>query len=126
MGRTLDNKTGKADPPELERAKDSPFVMAFKVPLMNGYEIKDMRERDKKELQRFLEDTVYKGLTISQVDKLYLRKQGLADAPPVKYKDMELYHYGKDNNPFRVFGYYDQNKYFIICRIDGKHNTHRG
>ena len=72
-----------------------PFKIAFEVKLDNGYELKDMTQAHIKEFHRFISDTVYKGLTISQVDKLYLRKGGLSDAPVVMSHNEELLHYGK-------------------------------
>ena len=101
------------------------FRIAIETKLDNGYEFKDMTQAHVKELHRFISDTVYKGLTILEVDKQYLRKEGLSDAPPVKYKgDIELIHYGKDRNAFRIYGYYNADNYFVICRIDGAHQTH--
>ena len=99
------------------------FRIAIETPLVNGYEFKDLSPEQLKSFHRFISDTVYKQLTISQVDKLYLRKQGLGSAPPVLYNDRELIHYGKDRNPFRLFGYYNTDGYFVICRIDGEHKT---
>ena len=102
------------------------FRLTIAVELENGYEIKDMTPEHVKELHRFVQDTVYKGLTISEVDKLYLRKEGLSDAPPVKYKGkIELLHYGKARNTFRIYGYYNADNYFVVCRIDGGHQTHK-
>ena len=102
------------------------FRVALEVKLDNGYEIKDMTQEHVKELHRFISDTVYKGLTILEVDELYLRKEGLSDAPALKYKgDIELVHYGKARNAFRIYGYYNADNYFVICRIDGSHQTHR-
>ncbi len=106
--------------------KERPFTIAFAVELENGYELKDMTLAHMKEFHRFVCDTVYKGLTVSQVDDMYLRKRGMSNALPIKYKnDIELLHYGKSCNSFRIFGYYDKNGYFVVCRIDGGHNTHK-
>ena len=101
------------------------FRIAFEVKLDNGFEIKDMTQNHIQELHRFIADTVYKKLTISEVDKLYLRKEGLGDAPGVISNDRELLHYGKSTKPFRIFGYYNMNGYFVVCRIDGAHKTHK-
>lgn len=102
------------------------FRLTIAVKLENGYEIKDMTPAHVKQLHRFIQDTVYKGLTISQVDELYLRKEGLSDAPPVIYKGkIELLHYGKARNAFRIYGYYNADNYFVVCRIDGNHQTHK-
>ena len=59
------------------------FRIVFEVKLDNGFELKDMREKHIQDFHKFLSDTVYKGLTISQVDKLFLRKQGLSNAPSI-------------------------------------------
>ena len=106
-------------------SKKEPFRIVFEVKLDNGFELKDMTKDHIKEFHRFLQDTVYKNLTISDVDKLYLRKSGLSNAPAIVSNGRELIHYGKDRNPFRIFGYYNSNSYFVICRIDGSHNTHK-
>lgn len=102
------------------------FRVSFETSLDNGFEIKDMKLRNVQDFHRFLSDTVYKGLTISEVDRLYLRKRGLSNAPPLKKGDIELIHYGNDNQKFRLYGYYNKNGYFVICRIDGDHKTHSG
>ena len=54
---------------------ETKFKMAFVTKLANGYELKDMKLPHIKEFQRFLSETVYKGLSISEVDALYLRKK---------------------------------------------------
>ena len=105
--------------------KENLFRIAFEVKLDNGFELKDMLQNHVQEFHRFVCDTVYKGLTISQVDKLFLRKSGLSKAPVVISNGRELIHYGKDRNPFRIFGYYNSDAYFVVCRIDGAHSTNK-
>ncbi len=125
MPKRLQGKTAKAIGTELIVPKAKlPFRMVFEVKLENGYELKDMTQKHTLEFHRFLNDTVYKGLTISEVDKLYLRKEGLSNAPVILSNGKELIHYGKDRKPFRIFGYYNADGYFVICRIDGAHQTH--
>ncbi len=106
------------------RVQQMPFRICFDHCLDNGYEIGNMTQQHITELHRFLKETVYKGLTVSQVDGQYLRKQGLS-APSIKYGDYTLIHYGKDRNSFRLFGYYNDDGYFAICRIDGNHQTNK-
>lgn len=101
------------------------FRIVFEVKLDNGFELKDMTREHIQEFHKFVHDTVYKGLTISEVDKLFLRKRGLGKSPVVISNGKELVHYGKDRNPFRIFGYYNSDSYFVICRIDGAHQTHQ-
>ena len=116
----------KASEPKTRLARpDLPFRIAFEVKLDNGFELKDMTREHIREFHKFIHDTVYKGLTISQVDKSFLRKSGLGEAPAIMANGKELIHYGKDRNPFRIFGYYNSDSYFVICRIDGSHNTHK-
>ena len=126
MTRTLPRTTkSESEASRLPRHKQV-FRIAIEVKLDNGYEFKDMTQEHVKELHRFISETVYKGLTILEVDKRYLRKEGLSNAPPVKYKgDIELVHYGRDRNAFRIYGYYNSDNYFVICRIDGSHQTNR-
>ena len=101
------------------------FKLVIEVKLDNGYEVQDMTLRHIEEFHKFIKDTVYKGLTISEVDKLYLRKEGLSNAPVVMSNGHELIHYGKARNSFRIFGYYNVDGYFVICRIDGSHMTNK-
>ena len=99
------------------------FKLSFEEKLDNGYELKDLKHNQPEEFHRFVAETVYKGLTISKVDELFLRKSG--DAPRIKRGDNDLLHYGKAGNPFRLFGYYNTDGYFVVCRIDAGHNTHK-
>lgn len=123
MPRTLPREVSPSKGTRLSH-DEVPFRIVFEVKLDKGYELKDMTRPHMTEFHRFLCDTVYKGLTITEVDKLYLRKAGLSKAPATKSHGMELMHYGKDRNPFRIFGYYNMDGYFVICRIDGSHQTH--
>lgn len=99
------------------------FKIAIEVKLDNGFELKDMTQEHIKQFHRFICETVYKKLSVSEVDKLFLHKKGLSNATQIKYGNIDLVHYGKDRNPFRIFGYYNTDGYFVICRIDGAHKT---
>lgn len=125
MKRKLPTNKSLPVPVKLNR-KELPFRIAIETKLENGFEFKDMNPENIKALQDFLDSTVYKQLTISEVDKLYLRKRGMSDAPSIFYGEEPLLHYGKDRTPFRLFGYYNSESYFVICRIDGGHKTHKG
>ena len=39
--------------------------------------------------------------------------------------EREVVHYGKDRNPFRVHGYFNNDGYFVIYKIDPSHNVHK-
>ncbi|QZE12189.1 MAG6450 family protein [Mycoplasma sp. Ms02] len=45
----------------------------------NGYDFKSLDNQGLKDFHEFLKKTVYKGLTISDVDKLYKRKRDAND-----------------------------------------------
>ena len=76
-----------------------------------------------KDFDNFLNDTLSKGLSISEVDKLFRRTRGRPESIVVEGQERELIHYGKDMKAFRIFGYYD-NEYFILTKIDTNHKTH--
>ncbi|ULG71162.1 MAG6450 family protein [Macrococcus brunensis] len=81
-------------------------------------------------MHKFLSATVYKDLTITQVDSLYLRTKGKVKEK-VSYdlndpkNQLDLLHYGFDRDKFRLFGYYDEKAYFNITRIDIDHKSHK-
>lgn len=124
MARKLEQHKSDQTAPRLEK-NSIPFRIVISTRLDNGYEFKDMKQSHIAEFHRFVAETVYKNLTISDVDKQFLRKEGLSNAPKITYGDIVLYHYGKDGNPFRIFGYYNRDGYFVLCRIDGNHQTNR-
>ena len=124
MGRKLPKPSANKSVQSLSR-NGLPFRISIETELANGYEIKDMTKENANDLHRFVTETVYKKLTVLEVDRLYLRKEGMSDAPPTLYKDKELLHYGKARTTFRLFGYYNQDGYFVLCRIDGGHQTHK-
>ncbi|MFP5493681.1 MAG6450 family protein [Parvimonas sp. G1641] len=76
-----------------------------------------------REFHNFLNDTLNKGLSISEVDNLFKRTRGKSESIMIEGQERELIHYGKDRKAFRIFGYYD-NEYFILTKIDTNHKTH--
>lgn len=102
-----------------------PFKLAIDDCLENGYSFEKMKKDGLKELDRFINDTIGKKMTISQVDKIFLRKKG-----PVKSFEKihgvkrDILHYGKDMKSFRVHGYYNDNGYFVLTQIDPKHKKY--
>lgn len=108
---------------KLTNLKAQTFKLAIGVELEPKYCFDTKKPKDlTKELHNFLKETVYKGLTITQVDKLFLRKKG-----PVKETNngVEIFHYGKDQKPFRIHGFYDNKGYFNIVRLDLNHKYHK-
>lgn len=96
------------------------FKIAICEPLDNGYCFKKLCKNSSKELQNFIDETIGKSLTVTKVDKLYLRKKGEVKR---EINGRELIHYGKDRKKFRIFGYYNNDGYFVVVRIDPNHRT---
>ena len=80
MAQILNETTAKSKGIKLF-SKEELFRISFEVKLDNGFELKDMTHKHIQEFHRFLQATVYKGLTISEVDELFLRKSGLSNVP---------------------------------------------
>lgn len=102
------------------------FKIAICGSLENNFEFKQLDNRGIKQFHKFIEETIGKKLTITEVDKQYLRTKGtIKEERFVHGKKRDIMHYGKDKNPFRIFGYYNTDSYFTITRIDPKHKTHK-
>ncbi|WP_164505032.1 MAG6450 family protein [Companilactobacillus hulinensis] len=99
--------------------------MAITRSLDNGYQFKNMKQKGIKDFDRFVNETVGKGLTISQTNKLFLRAQGPSEHILLDGEVRKILHYGKDRTTFRIFGYYDDKDYFCIHRVDPNHTVHR-
>lgn len=113
---------------KLANYKSNKFKIALGTELDNRFCFKSKKPGKITDgLHKFLLNTVYKDLSITQVDQLYLRTKG-----PVKEKmktsnsQLEILHYGFNNSQFRIFGFYDNNGYFNITKIDIDHKTHKG
>ena len=81
-----------------------------------------MKPADLRALHNFISQTIGEKLTITEVDKLYLRTKG---GVRQDINNEDVIHYGKDRTQFRVFGYYNSENYFNITRIDPKHKTNK-
>lgn len=78
--------------------------------------------------ENFIKETVEKNLSITEVDKLFLRTQGHGSKyceETIKGIKRQIFHYGKDRNPFRIHGYFNEDGYFVIHKIDPNHKVHR-
>lgn len=100
------------------------FKIAIDHKLDRRYSFKKLGSSGLKQFSNFLTETVGKELTITKVDNLFLRNRGPKAIERVKDQEREIVHYGKDRKAFRVFGYYE-NDYFVIHRIDPKHQINR-
>ncbi|MPM89966.1 hypothetical protein SDC9_137081 [bioreactor metagenome] len=103
---------------------EAKFKLSIEHALHNNFCFKKLNRSSLLQLDNFIDETVDKGLTISQVDNLFLRKRGPKEQKTIKGSTQEIMHYGKDRNPFRIFGYYS-NGYFVLTKIDPNHETHK-
>lgn len=101
------------------------FKLSIEHALHNNFCFKKLNKDNLMQLDRFIDETVEKGLTISEVDNLFLRKKGPKEQKEIKGIKQDIVHYGKDRNPFRIFGYYSPHGYFVLTRIDPNHKTHK-
>lgn len=102
--------------------------MCIQESLDNKYCFKSLDKASLKALDFFITQTVDKGLSITEVDNLFLRTKG--QGPKYEEKTIngvkrQVYHYGKDQKAFRIFGYYNEEGYLVIHRIDPKHKSHK-
>ncbi len=103
---------------EAEKIK---FKILINNTLDNNYSFDNLNKNNgNRKFHNFIEETVGKDLTISEVDKKYKRTKGKKRQIKIGQAKYELIHYGKDNTAFRVFGYY-KNGYFILTKIDPQH-----
>ncbi|WP_432784107.1 MAG6450 family protein [Mycoplasmopsis bovis] len=106
--------------------KEIVFKFAIVNKLGNGYDFKSLDLDGLKKFNNFVNDILEKKMTISQVEKTYMRKRF---KPLVKRhieeQDMDVreIHLGKDQQKFRLFGYFNENNYFVLTKIDSKHSS---
>lgn len=126
-GRKLTDKNTSFQKGErLVKAKRT-FKMAISVVLDSDYCFKKMKREDLLKLDYFIKETVGKNLTISEVDSMFLRTKGQVKSKErVKGILRDIVHYGKDESPFRIHGFYNDEGYFVIYQIDANHAKHKG
>ena len=127
MGRKLTDKTTHDEPPAVRLTKPKvSFKIALESKIDKGYCFSKLKEKHLKDFQNFLDQTVYKNLTISEVDKLFLRTKGkVKSVQKICGVKRDVVHYGKDKKPFRIHGYYNDDGYFVIYKIDPSHSVHK-
>ena len=121
-GQVESNASGSVP---LTNVPNLPFKLSVARSLDNNYTFGKMKQKSIKDFHAFIENTIGKKLTISQVDALYLRKRGLKKediTQRIDGVDREVMHYGRDRHPFRIFGFYDRD-HFVLTRIDCNHKT---
>lgn len=120
--KKLTKKTNATGASRLD-TRSMPFRVAIEEQLENGYTFKDMTKDGLTHLHRFLEETVGKKQSITDVEKRFKRK---GDGETVRRgnEEYEVIHLGKNGNRFRIFGYYSGTD-FILLRIDQNHSVHK-
>lgn len=120
---------GKLKPSLLLTNRNSiSFRMSIEHSLENGYDFKKLNSDSLKNLHSFIENTIGKNLTISEVEKLFLRTKGnVFSNEVINGLERKIIHFGKDMHPFRIHGYYNEknNFYFVICKIDPNHKVNK-
>lgn len=111
----------------LVRAQGAKFKIGIQESLSKNFCFSDLNGgRPIKDWHRFIEETVGKKLTISEVDTMLLRTKGpVSDECEVHGIKRRILHYGKDRSSFRVHGYYNDDGYFIIHKIDPNHKVNK-
>lgn len=111
---------------QLTRKQSNKFKIGICGSLENDYCFKKLKQNNIKSFHGFIESTVGKNLTITQVDNLYLRTKGkVTEKMSIHGSERSIIHYGQNRKSFRIFGYYNSDAYFIITRIDPNHKTHK-
>ncbi|WP_434520380.1 MAG6450 family protein [Pediococcus sp. M21F004] len=114
----------KAMPLTSDKRSSVKFKLVIDHTLENGYTFKKLSPAGLKNFSKFLIDTVGKGLSITETEKLYLRTDGPNGAKNEEKINSVLrttYHFGNGgHNEFRIHGYYE-NDCFVVHRIDPKH-----
>jgi len=113
---TGSNGSGVTGSIPLARVQSMPFKLCFQKSLDSQYNFKKMKQSGIKDLHNFIENTVGKGLSISEVDQLYLRKRGIALSDEV--------HYGKNRHSFRLHGQFIES-HFVVSKIDCNHDVNK-
>lgn len=102
------------------------FKIALTGNLFNNYGFKDLKPEAIRAFHKFIDETVGKKLTITNAESKLLRTKGKPSYKElVNGKKRDIVHFGQGNTPFRVFGYYNDDGYFVICRIDPSHKFHK-
>lgn len=102
------------------------FKFCIERCLDNRYSFAKLKPEAIRILDRFIADTVGRQMTISQVESEFLRTKGkVSEREIIAGVEREIFHLGKDRNKFRIFGYYNEDGYFVIHRIDPKHQYHK-
>lgn len=101
------------------------FKFAMTGSLDNNFCFKKLNKEQLLNFHRFIDEILSNKMTISQVDKMFLRSRGPVEKREVYGKIRTIQHYGKDMAPFRIHGYFNTESYFVIYQIDPGHKKHK-
>lgn len=126
--QTLTDKTSTDASSVKSLTSDKRSSVLFKVAvtevLQSPYTFGKLKPQDIKGFSQFLKKTVGKNLTISQVEKEFLRTDGPHGAKNneiINGIEQNVYHFSNGERDFRIHGYYNLDSYFCLCRIDPHH-----
>ncbi len=106
MSKKLTEKLSKDSSRKILDLKYARFQILINSSLDKNYSFDNLKNnKGHKKFDDFIKNTVDKKLTISDVDRLYLRTKGRKESINVNGNIFQLMHYGKDRDAFRVFGY---------------------
>lgn len=109
----------------LTNKKVQTFKFALTGSLDNKFCFKKLKESQIVQFHKFIDEILSKKMTISEVDKLFLRTRGPVEKINIFGKTRTIQHYGKDNTKFRIHGYFNSESYFVIYQIDPGHKKHK-
>ncbi|WP_347962618.1 MAG6450 family protein [Lactococcus formosensis] len=102
------------------------FKFALTGSLANQYSFKKLKPAGIKQFHDFLNHILMNQLTISDVEKGFLRTKGPVFSEEVFCgRKRKLIHFEGKDKKFRIHGYYNDEFYFVICKIDPNHKVHK-
>lgn len=128
MSGKLTNQTeSKTRGVQLTRIQNAPFKLCIQESLDKKFCFNKLSGgKHLREWHNFVEETVGKKLSISEVDSLFLRIKGeVSVEQKIHGITRKVVHYGKDKKTFRIHGYYNDDGYFVIHKIDPTHKEHK-
>lgn len=123
----LTDISSRANKPQaLIKRRDKKFKFAMTGSLDNNFCFKKMKQKNIVDFHKFIDEILSKQMTITEVDKLFLRTKGKVIEKTNVFGELrEIQHYGKDQTPFRIHGYFNNEDYFVIYQIDPGHKKHK-
>ena len=121
----LGNYNSKEYKPVRLSNKSKNFKIALEENMLeNNYSFKGINKNDgHKEFDRFINKIL--GKTITDVEKNWKRASTVKENANIKNEKREILHLGEGKKKLRLFGYYNEEYYFVITRIDPNHNVHK-